>query len=51
MRGQIYRIYTEKKNKKAIAQLVAEHFRHFRTSRFLDTRSWSAPRSTLGSSA
>jgi hypothetical protein len=29
MRGQIYRIYTEEKNKKAIVQLVAEQFESF----------------------
>lgn len=29
MRGQIYRIYTEEKNKKAIVRLVAEHFESF----------------------
>ena len=29
MRGQIYRIYTEEKNKKAIVQLVTEQFESF----------------------
>jgi len=29
MRGQIYRIYTEEKNKKAIVQLLAEQFESF----------------------
>ena len=29
MRGQIYRIYTEEKNKKAIVQLLAKQFESF----------------------